>query len=197
MYLYWNKSRQSYLSALNLSSTGFLRVVPHGHQPQPSLQEGRPDFQPWARPAALWGWVGGAAGGGSAARRGGGRRRWRGSDRGRDGEVRARMDLFWISNAGLLCADLIARLFLFHLCSGITMRTRSWIITRQRVWTWMTSPCRSCRLEPGPAPRRPWGGETGSRASAAGWGEDCSTVRSVVWPVYQHRGKFESKSKSA
>lgn len=71
---------------------GFLRVVPHGHQPQPSLQEGRHDLQPWTRPASLRGWIGGAAGGVASARRGGGRGRWRGPDRGRDGKVRRRTD---------------------------------------------------------------------------------------------------------
>lgn len=63
------------------------------------------------------------------------------------------------------------------LCSGITGSSRRWISTRPRVWTWMTRICRSCRLEPGPPPRRPWGGGTGSRASVGVWGEDCSTVR--------------------
>ena len=77
---------------------GFLRVVPHGHQPQPSLQEGRHDLQPWTRPASLRGWVGGAAGGLASARRGGGGGgRWRGPDRGRDGEVRRRTHLLQIS----------------------------------------------------------------------------------------------------
>lgn len=63
------------------------------------------------------------------------------------------------------------------LCSGITGSSRRWISTRPRVWTWMTRICRSCRLEPGPPRRRPWGGGTGSRASVDVWGEDCSTVR--------------------
>ena len=67
-------------------------------------------------------------------------------------------------------------LFLLPLCSGITESSRRWTSTRPRVWTWMTRICRSCRLEPGPPPRRPWGGGTGSRASVDVWGEDCSTV---------------------
>ena len=161
---------------------GFLRVVPHGHQPQPSLQEGRHDLQPWTRPASLRGWVGGAAGGLASARRGGGGGgRWRGPDRGRDGEVRRRTHLLQISVCVLgsfgawVCFSTLS--LSLSLCSGITGSSRRWISTRPRVWTWMTRICRSCRLEPGPPPRRPWGGGTGSRASVDVWGEDCSTVR--------------------